>query len=191
MEQRGRCARAGRASPEQRVRRTVQTRSAQATCGADSGSLGPHSSGRGDRSTWDLLCAKFRAPSCRAAAVMVGPSEAEEVVQDAFEGAMREKDFLDSVPEPVAGSDGSRHGWRSCVFAAGRSGNAAPAWSGTPARSRSHPASQRLPWKQHGAVVLRYYLRADFADIAATRGLSEASVAKHSRGRAALRKDLL
>src|SRR5256885_16807890 len=51
---------------------------------------------------WATLYEDPRPPLYRAAALMVGAAEAEEVVQEAFERAMRSRNFFDEVREPIA-----------------------------------------------------------------------------------------
>src|SRR5256885_17257033 len=51
---------------------------------------------------WATLYEDSRPLLYRAAALMVGAAEAEEVVQEAFERAMRSRNFFDEVREPVA-----------------------------------------------------------------------------------------
>lgn len=143
---------------------------------------------------WECLYAEHRAALYRAAAALVGNAEAEEVVQDAFEQAMKVTDFFDEVRHPPA--------WlrqvavRLAISRLRRRALSERILSFLAARpSEPDPqiewALQRLPATQRGAVVLRYYFRADYAEIADALGLSEASVSKVlSRARAALRKDL-
>ncbi len=145
---------------------------------------------------WECLYAEHRAALYRAAAVLVGDAEAEEVVQDAFERAMKVTDFFDEVRHPPA--------WlrqvtvRLAISRLRRRALSERVLSFLAVRPRpSEPdpeiewALQRLPATQRGAVVLLYYFRADYAEIAAALGLSEASVGKVlSRARAALREDL-
>ncbi|TMC48934.1 MAG: sigma-70 family RNA polymerase sigma factor [Chloroflexi bacterium] len=143
---------------------------------------------------WERLYAEWRAPLYRAAVVLVGPAEGEEVVQDAFERGMRTEHFFDEVREPfpwlrqvvvrLALSRLRRRAlWeRARLLLDGHQASAYPdiAW-----------ALRRLAPTQRGAVVLRYYFRADYAEIAETLGLSQASVAKTlARAKAALRRDL-
>src|SRR3972149_4045375 len=51
---------------------------------------------------WQALYQACRPTLYRSAALVVGEAEAEEVVQDAFERAMREPDFFGRVREPLA-----------------------------------------------------------------------------------------
>jgi RNA polymerase sigma factor (sigma-70 family) len=143
---------------------------------------------------WERLYAEWRAPLYRAAAALVGPAEGEEVVQDAFERGMRTEGFFEEVRAPsswlrqvvvrLAITRLRRRAlWeRARRLLDGHQVRADPdiAW-----------ALRRLSPTQRGAVVLRYYLRADYAEIGATLGLSEASVSKTlTRAKAALRRDL-
>src|SRR5438093_12650158 len=51
---------------------------------------------------WATLYEDSRPLLYRAAALMVDTAEAEEVVQETFERAMRSRNFFDEVREPVA-----------------------------------------------------------------------------------------
>jgi len=51
---------------------------------------------------WACLYEEYRPALYRAAALMVGSADAEEVVHEAFERAMRERDFFERVREPKA-----------------------------------------------------------------------------------------
>lgn len=143
---------------------------------------------------WECLYAEHRAALYRAAAGLVGDADAEELVQEAFERAMRQPDFFAAVHQPLA--------WlRQVTVRLGISRlrrralteRVLPLLVSRP--SEPDPtvrwALRRLPPTQRGAIVLRYYFRADYQEIAATLGLSEASVGKIlTRARAALRRDL-
>ena len=143
---------------------------------------------------WEQLYAECRPPLYRAAAFLVGDAEGEEVVQDAFERAMRQERFLDEVREPLA--------WlrRVAIRLAISRLRRRAVWERIRFLLDQHQpqgdpdletAIKKLPPTQRGAVVLRYYFDADYSEIASTLGLSEASVSTTlSRARAALRKDL-
>jgi RNA polymerase sigma-70 factor, ECF subfamily len=146
---------------------------------------------------WDPLYAQHRGSLYRAAAVLVGDGEAEEVVQEAFERAMKQADFFDQVREPSAWL--RRVVVRLAISRLRRRAilDRALTLLGSRAAVEDHEgvdvewALRRLPATQRGAVVLRYYFRADYPEIAAALGLSEASVSKIlNRARAALRRDL-
>jgi RNA polymerase sigma-70 factor, ECF subfamily len=146
---------------------------------------------------WEQLYAECRPPLYRVAAFLVGDAEGEEIVQDAFERAMRQERFLEEVRLPqawlrrvvvrLAVSKMRRRALWERVF---------PLLAREDATEASidpdlETAIRKLPPQQRGAIVLRYYFDADYAEIAATLGLSEASISKTlSRARAVLREDL-
>lgn len=115
-------------------------------------------------------------------------------MQDAFERAMRQADFFGDVREPFA--------WLRQVvvrLAVSRlrrralSDRLLSVWQEHPVEPDLEVewAVRRLPPTQRGAVVMRYYFRADYREIAAALGLSESSVGKTlARARVALRDDL-
>jgi len=127
---------------------------------------------------------------------MVGAAEAEEVVQEAFERAMREPDFFDRVHEPLA--------WLRTVtsrLALGRlrrrqvlarlrlrpPSNVVEAWE----RADLAVALARLPGHERVAVVLRYFADASYEEIAETLGVASSSVGPLlTRARARLREAL-
>ena len=146
---------------------------------------------------WEQIYAECRPPLYRVAAFLVGDAEGEEIVQDAFERAMRQKDFFNEVAQPLA--------WLRTVvvrLAVSRLRRRA-VWDRIfPLLERRdqmqastdpdlEAAIRRLPPQQRGAIVLRYYFGADYAEIASTLRLSEASIGKTlSRARAVLKEDL-
>lgn len=146
---------------------------------------------------WQALYLACRATLYRSAALIVGEAEAEEVVQDAFERAMRESDFFGRVRDPLA--------WLRTVstrVALARLRRRA-LWDKAQVllgRGHRETASQsvdisaalaRLPAKQRAAIVLRYYHDAPYSEIAAALEMDEASVGPLlTRARAAL-KDAL
>ena len=148
----------------------------------------------GPDSRWECLYVAQRERLYRAAAAMVGAEEAEDVVQEAFARAINESDFFDEVRNPSA--------WlqRVVVRLAITRLRRRALTERIVARFRPHPPEQdleiewalrRLPATQRGAVILRYYFRAGYDEIAAALGLSAASVGKIlTRARAALREDL-
>jgi RNA polymerase sigma factor (sigma-70 family) len=112
---------------------------------------------------WGTLYEQCRLLLYRSAALMVGTEEAEEVVQETFERAMREADFFDRVREPVAwlrtvaarqalGRLRRRRIWESL-----RLGLAiqveSPAWE----HAELALALRKLPPRDRVALVLRYY----------------------------------
>lgn len=117
------------------------------------------------------------------------------MVQDAFERAMRQADFFQEVAEPRA--------WlrtvvvrlavsrlrRRAVWERVR-GLLSPPSDGVPALEL-RVALRRLPPRQRGAIVLRYWFGADTQEIAAATGLRPGSVARTlARAREALRREL-
>lgn len=127
---------------------------------------------------------------------MVGAAEAEEVVQEAFERAMREPAFFDRVREPIA--------WLRTVTARRAVGrlrrrrvlerlHLRPASTGIEAWERVDLAIalERLPAHERVAVVLRYWAEASYDEIALALGLAPASVGPLlTRARAHLRDAL-
>jgi RNA polymerase sigma-70 factor (ECF subfamily) len=144
---------------------------------------------------WERLYAECRPPLYRAAAFLVGDAEGEEVVQDAFERAMRQQGFLDEVREPLAWL--RRVVMRLAISRLRRR----QVWDRIRLLLDQHEpqrdpdleiAIRRLSPTMRGAIVLRYYFDAEYAEIASTLGISEASVSTTlSRARAALRRDLV
>jgi RNA polymerase sigma-70 factor, ECF subfamily len=127
---------------------------------------------------------------------MVGAAEAEEVVQETFERAMREAKFFDEVREPIA--------WLRTVAARRALGRLRRrrVWE----RLRLRPAEDALqPWQRADlalalnnlpardrvAVVLRYYEDASYEEIAAVTGAAASSVGPIlTRARARMREAL-
>jgi RNA polymerase sigma factor (sigma-70 family) len=146
---------------------------------------------------WNALYTACRSSLYRTAALLVGEGEAEEVVQDAFERAMREPAFFERVRDPIAwlrtvttraalGRLRRRALWDRARSVLGRSDHAPD-----PQRADLFSALERLPPKQRAAVVLRYYHDAPYAEIASAIDVDPESVGPLlSRARAALR-DLL
>jgi len=146
---------------------------------------------------WHALYTASRPTLYRAAALLVGEAEAEEVVQDAFERAMREPDFFGRVHEPVAwlrtvstrvalARLRRRALWERAKGLVGRGDSEAAPPSGDLA-----DAVRRLPPKQRAAVVMRYYQDAPYSEIAAALDMDVASLGPLlSRARAALREAL-
>ena len=127
---------------------------------------------------------------------MVGAAEAEEVVQEAFERAMREPGFFERVTEPAA--------WLRTVTARGALGRLRrrrvlerlrlrPASTGLEAWERVDlaVALTRLPAHERVAVVLRYFADASYDEIADALGIASSSVGPLlTRARAHLRDAL-
>ena len=144
---------------------------------------------------WDRLYRNSRDDLYRSACLLVGPHDAEEVVQEAFERAMRERDFFARIENPG--------GWlrvaaARCALTRLRRQKR---WqrlevflrpSAPPARDLDLDAAlSRLPATQRTAVVLRYYHGLNYDEIAAAIDLAPASVGPIlSRARATLREAL-
>lgn len=146
---------------------------------------------------WQALYLACRATLYRSAALIVGEAEAEEVVQDTFERAMRQPDFFGSVRDPLA--------WLRTVstrVALARLRRRALWDKAQELLGRGHhqSASQsvdiaaalaRLPAKQRAGIVLRYYHDAPYSEIAAALEMDEASIGPLlTRARAALKTSL-
>ncbi len=146
---------------------------------------------------WNALYTACRPSLYRTAALLVGEGEAEEVVQDAFERAMREPAFFERVRDPVAwlrtvatraalGRLRRRALWERARSLIGRA-DPRP----DPRHADLVSALEGLPPKQRAAIVLRYYHSAPYAEIASALDVDAESVGPLlSRARAALR-DLL
>lgn len=146
---------------------------------------------------WQALYAACRPALYRSAALLVGEAEAEEVVQDAFERAMRERDFFTKVRDPVAwlrtvstraalGRLRRRGLFDRALAIVGRQDHQVD-----PLRTDLEAALTRLPAKQRAAVVLRYYHDAPYAEIASALKIDVESVGPLlTRARAALRESM-
>ncbi len=146
---------------------------------------------------WQALYTACRPTLYRTAALLVGESEAEEVVQDAFERAMREHDFFGEVREPTAwlrtvatrvalGRLRRRALFDRALAIVGRSDHHVD-----PRRTDLEAALERLPADQRAAIVLRYYQDAAYAEIASALGIKTDSVGPLlTRARSALREAL-
>jgi RNA polymerase sigma factor (sigma-70 family) len=146
---------------------------------------------------WNALYTACRPSLYRTAALLVGEGEAEEVVQDAFERAMREPAFFERVRDPVAwlrtvatraalGRLRRRALWEKALSLIGRADHGPD-----PRHADLVSALERLPPKQRAAIVLRYYHNAPYAEIASALDVDTESVGPLlTRARAALR-DLL
>lgn len=112
---------------------------------------------------------------------MVGAAEAEEVVQEAFERAMREPAFFDRISEPAA--------WLRTVTARCALGrlrrrrvferlHLRPAPAGIEPWERVDLAIAlgRLPAPERVAVVLRYFADASYDEIGDALGVASSSV---------------
>ncbi len=145
---------------------------------------------------WAGLYQECRLALYRAAALMVGAAEAEEVVQDAFERAMRDPAFFERVHEPMA--------WLRTVTARRALGrlrrrrilerlrlrptaNGVEPWE----RADLAIALARLGSRERVALALRYFAEASYEEIAEAIGVVPSSVGPLlTRARARLRDDL-
>jgi RNA polymerase sigma-70 factor (sigma-E family) len=148
----------------------------------------------------ETVFARHRDGLFRLAVLLVGDeAEAEDVVQDAFAGLHRRWPRLRETGNARAYTraavvNGCRMLLRRRVLAR-RLGmtHEPPIWSAEEAvivredRREVMAALQRLPGRRREALVLRYYLDLDDAEIARTMGVSESSVRSTiTRGLAAL-----
>ena len=146
---------------------------------------------------WATLYEDSRPLLYRAAALMVGAAEAEEVVQEAFERAMRSRNFFDEVREPVA--------WLRTVCARQALGRLRRrrVWERIRVRltvvESTEPweqaelaiALRKLPARDRVALVLRYYQDASYEEIGDALGIAPVSVGPLlSRARAKVREAL-
>ena len=130
---------------------------------------------------WDDVYARSRPVLFRTAAFLLPMDEAEEVVQDAFERALRIVDFREAVESPIAwlrtttvrlAVDRLR---RRALWERVR--HLVVPWTSTDARSSElREALGCLPAKQRAALVMRYYNDAPYAEIAAAVGIRPESV---------------
>lgn len=151
----------------------------------------------GREARWQALYSACRPVLYRSAALLVGEAEAEEVVQESFERAMREPDFFARIKDPQA--------WLRTVvtrLALGRLRRRETLErvqgllrfrGGDPDSRRAdlEAALRKLPGRQRAAVVMRYYQDANYSEIAAALEMDEASVGPLlTRARAALKASL-
>jgi len=144
---------------------------------------------------WQSLYADCRSDLYRVAAYLIGSAEAEEVVQEAFERGMHERNFFEDIGDPLAWL--RRVTLRLAISRLRRRAVLERILPLAAARAPAQPdpdlhdALRRLPPTQRGALVLRYYFGADYSEIARTLGLTEKSVGSIlTRARAALRREL-
>jgi RNA polymerase sigma-70 factor (ECF subfamily) len=145
---------------------------------------------------WARLYEDCRPILYRAAALMVGAADAEEVVQEAFERAMRDRDFFERVREPRA--------WLRTVVARRALGRLRRRHIVERLRLRP-PADHIEPWErvdlaaalarlasqERVAVVLRYFAEASYEEIAGALGMPASSLGPLlTRARARLREQL-
>jgi RNA polymerase sigma-70 factor, ECF subfamily len=147
---------------------------------------------------WASLYEESRPLLYRAAALMVGGAEAEEIVQETFERAMRNPSFFDEVREPVAwlrtvsarralGRLRRHHLWERLLVRLAPADSTAEVWE----RADLAVALKNLPPRERVAVVLRYYQDASYEEIAEALGTATSSVGPMlSRARARIREAL-
>ncbi|MGH2451789.1 MAG: RNA polymerase sigma factor [Candidatus Limnocylindria bacterium] len=146
---------------------------------------------------WERLYMEFRPVLYRAAALMVGDGEAEELVQDAFERAMRQQRFFDEVREPrawlrtaLARLAISRLRRRS-VWERIRPPHAPEISDPDPGCLDLRRALLALSAPQRAAIVLHHYHGAGYGEVAEALGLEPSSIGKLlTRARRALRDEL-
>jgi RNA polymerase sigma factor (sigma-70 family) len=146
---------------------------------------------------WAALYQETRPILFRAAALMVGGAEAEEVVQEAFERAMRNRGFFAEVREPLA--------WLRTATARRALSRLRRRrlWEqlrvGMPAHESVEPweraalavALASLVPRDRVALVLRYYQDATYDEIADSLGIAASSVGPLlTRARAKIREAL-
>ena len=146
---------------------------------------------------WAELYRESRPLIYRTAALMVGSAEAEEVVQDAFERAMRKPDFFEDVREPVGwlrrvaarqalGRLRRRRIWERLRFRLGPTEDAEP-WE----KTELAIALRGLEPRDRVVLVLRYYQDATYDEIATSLGVAVSSVGPLlTRARAKVREAL-
>jgi len=128
---------------------------------------------------------------------MVGPAEAEEVVQETFERAMRETNFFEQIREPLA--------WLRTVAARRALGRLRRRRLWERLRLPLPPAESLEPWERVDlaraldelgardriAVVMRYYQDASYEEIAAATETAASSIGPIlTRARARMREAL-
>ena len=131
----------------------------------------------------------------RSACMLVGAHDAEEIVQEAFERAMREPAFFTRIQNPG--------GWLRVVAARQALSRLRrqKRWHGVQSFLRPSAAPERdidlgqaltrLPANQRTAVVLRYYHGLEYAEIASVLGVSANAVGPIlTRARTTLREVL-
>jgi RNA polymerase sigma factor (sigma-70 family) len=146
---------------------------------------------------WAALYQETRPILFRAAALMVGGAEAEEVVQEAFERAMRNRGFFAEVREPLA--------WLRTATARRALSRLRRRrlWEQLRVRMPAHESVE--PWERAAlavalaslvprdrvALVLRYYQDATYDEIADSLGIAASSVGPLlTRARAKIRETL-
>jgi RNA polymerase sigma-70 factor, ECF subfamily len=145
---------------------------------------------------WDELYERARPVLYRTAAFLLPAEEAEEVVQESFERALRTTTFRTSTREPVAwlrtavGRIALDRLRRKQVWERVRALLVPEAVTNESA-SEIRDALRRLPPRQRVALVLRYYQEASYVDIAEALTIQADSVGPLlTRAKAALRDAL-
>ena len=145
---------------------------------------------------WARLYEEYRPLLYRTAALMVGASEAEELVQETFERGMHEANFFDEVREPIAwlrtvvarraiGRLRRRHVWERLHLRPAE--DPVQPWE----RADLAVALGKLSARDRVVVVLRYYHDASYDEIAAATGTASSSVGPIlTRARARMREAL-
>lgn len=147
---------------------------------------------------WAAMYEEYRSVLYRSVALMVGAADAEEVVQETFERAMREANFFDTVREPIA--------WLRTVAARRALGRLRRrrVWERLRVRPPAEDALQpwerldlalalnRLSARDRVVVVLRYYQQASYEEIATATGTAASSVGPIlTRAQARMRETLV
>ena len=137
-----------------------------------------------DDERWMALYAECRASLFRAAALIVGEADAEELVQDAFEHALRTPKFFENVREPRA--------WlrTTLVHLAVSRLRRHAVWERIRPRRDSfvegpdaetvdlRRALLRLRPEERAAIVMHHYYGAPYAEIALALGVQVATIGK-------------
>jgi RNA polymerase sigma-70 factor (ECF subfamily) len=146
---------------------------------------------------WATLYERYRPLLYQSAALMIGAAEAEEVVQETFERAMRDSNFFDRVHEPIA--------WLRTVAARVALGRLRRRRLWERLRVRLPAEDSLQPWERADlalalndlaardriAVVMRYYQDASYEEIAEATGTAASSVGPIlTRARARMREVL-
>lgn len=146
---------------------------------------------------WRPLYEEFHPALYRAAVLMVGEGDAEELVHDTFERAMRQRGFFDDVREPRA--------WlrtalvrlaisrlrRRTVWERIRPRQGAGITDPDPECVDLRRALLALPAQQRAAIVLHHYHGAGYREVAEALGMEASSIGKLlTRARRALRERL-
>ncbi len=146
---------------------------------------------------WTTLYAEARPLLYRGAALMVGSADAEEVVQEVFERAMRNRGFFQEIREPIA--------WLRTVTARRALSRLRRGRLWERLKVGLRPEMDREPWERADlalalrrlsdrdrvALTLRYYQDASYEEIAAALDMAVSSVGPLlTRARARVREAL-